>query len=89
MGRVVAFMDHLGTFLAVLSAFLGRLFGPTAPSEHYLHASFSEPLLPKTSKTIPKTIPGQKNIQMRLKNHAVFAIFHDLCVCWGPRSLDF
>ena len=60
MGRVVAFLGHLATFLAVLFASLKRLLGPPAPSEHCLGASWSQPVLPKTTKTIPETILGSK-----------------------------
>ena len=47
---------HLGTFLALFFASLGRCLGPTALSERCLGASWSQTVLPKVSKTTPKTI---------------------------------
>ena len=47
---------HLGTFLALFFASLGRCLGPTALSERCLGASWSQTVLPKVSKTTPNTI---------------------------------
>ena len=62
MSLLVALLGQLGTWLAVLFISWGRLLGPSAPSEHCLGAFWSQPVLPKTSKTVPKTIFGLKTL---------------------------
>ena len=46
---------HLGTFLTVFFISLGRCLGPPALSEPCLGASWSQTVLRKPSKTVPKT----------------------------------
>ena len=51
---------HLGAFLVVCFASSGRHLGPPALYEPCLVASWSQTVLPKPSKTIPKTFFGPK-----------------------------
>ena len=73
---------HLGNFLAIFCASSGRHLGTPALYEPCLVASWSQTVLPKPSKTIPKTFFGLKILkflQFGFKYHEVstwFQSFH-------------